>query len=65
MLSLDLDVDMLHGGGSAWSSSVEARCEVLSLSCYQPSTHTSVFQVMCYLVVLVGLFVLQVLCNMI
>lgn len=61
---LDLVVD-LHGSGSDWSSSVEAQCEVLSLSCYQPSIHTSVFQVMCYLVILVGLFVLQVLCNMI
>ena len=32
---------------------------------HQPSNHTSVFQVMCYLAVLVGLFVLQVLCNII
>lgn len=61
---LDLVVD-LHGSGSDWSSSVEAQCKILSLSCYQPSTRTSVFQVMCYLVILVGLFVLQVLCNMI
>lgn len=55
----------LHGSGSDLRSSVEAQSEVLSLSCYQPSTCTSVFQVTCYLVILVGLFVLQLLCNII